>query len=391
MVDEVIAVLHREPHSYTGENVLEISAHGNPIILNQIVGMIQAAGARAATPGEFTLRAVGHGKMDLIQAEAVRDFIEAQTDAQARTALQQLAGAVSKRITPVKEQLVGLIAHLEAGIDFAEDDVELPDMRQAADRLLHMRLALESLQGTYSYGRLLNTGIRIVITGRPNVGKSSLFNRLVAADRAIVTDIPGTTRDVVSESADLDGIPLRYFDTAGIRESTDPVERIGVTRTIETLTEADLALVVVDGSAPLSEEDRRVRRQIQDLPHLVLANKLDLRLTVDPNLEEWRPLWISAKNGDGLDALREGIREFLGSNRAEGLAESVLTSSRQNDAVLRAIASLRAGENAVIAGTPHEMVLLNLYEGLASLNELTGETTTEDILGHIFSTFCIGK
>lgn len=391
LVDEVIAVLHKEPHSYTGEDVLEISAHGNPVILNQIVCMIQSAGARAATAGEFTLRAVGHGKMDLIQAEAVRDFIEAQTDAQARTALQQLGGAVSKRIAPVKEQLVGLIAHLEAGIDFAEDDVELPESRQTADQLIHLRLILESLQETYSYGKLLVTGVRIVIAGRPNVGKSSLFNRLVSADRAIVTDIPGTTRDVVSESADLDGIPLRFFDTAGIRDSTDQVERIGVTRTIETLTEADLALLVVDGSEPLSDEDRRVHREIQSLPYLVVANKSDLKSSGDPNLEELRPLWISAKNGEGLDVLREAIRDFLGSSRAEGLAESVLTSARQNDAALRAIASLRAGESAVIAGTPHEMVLLDLYEALASLNELTGETTTEDILERIFSTFCIGK
>jgi tRNA modification GTPase len=391
LVDEVIVVLHRGPHSYTGEDVLEINAHGNPIILNQIVCLIQAAGARAATPGEFTLRAVGNGKMDLIQAEAVRDFIEAQTDAQARTAMQQLAGSVSRRIAPVKEQLVGLIAHMEAGIDFAEDDVELPDIQLTAERLMHLRSELESLQETYSYGRLLNAGVRIVIAGRPNVGKSSLFNRLVAADRAIVTDIPGTTRDVVTESAELDGIPLRFFDTAGIRESADQVERIGVRRTIETLTEADLVLVVVDGSVPLSDEDRRVRKEIHSLPHLIVANKSDLKSSGDPNLEEWGPLWVSAKNGEGLEALREAMRGFLGSNRAEGLAESVLTSARQNDAVLRAMESLRAAASAAIAGTPHEMVLLDLYETLSSLNELTGETTTEDILGRIFSTFCIGK
>lgn len=389
VVDDVVVVFFQAPHSYTGEDVLEISAHGNPFILNRIVGMAQSAGARIANPGEFTLRAVAHGKMDLIQAEAVRDFIDAQTDLQARTALRQISGAVSKKITPVKEDLVDLVAHLEAGIDFAEDDVEVPDGGATAQRVGQLRVALETLQQTYSYGRLLNAGVRVVIAGKPNVGKSSLFNRLVASDRAIVTEVPGTTRDVVSESATLDGIPMQFFDTAGVRETVDQVERIGVERTLETLTEADLALLVVDGASVLTGEDERVRETVRDLPHLVIANKCDLGRNAE--LKGLHPVYVSAKTGEGLDSLRDAIRGVLGDKRSEGLAESVLTSARQNEAVLRAIACLGAGEAALRAATPHEMALLDLYGALAALNELTGEITTEDILGRIFSTFCIGK
>jgi tRNA modification GTPase len=389
IIDDVVVVLHRAPHSYTGEDVVEISAHGNPLILNRIVSMAQSAGARIANPGEFTLRAVAHGKMDLIQAEAVRDFIDAQTEMQARTAFRQISGAVSKTISPVKEELIDLVAHLEAGIDFAEDDVDIPDAGAIAERVGRIRSTLEGLQETYSYGRLLSSGVRIVIAGKPNVGKSSLFNRLVAADRAIVTDVPGTTRDVVSEAGSLDGIPMQFFDTAGVRETTDQVERIGVTRTLEALTEADLALVVLDGASPLAAEDERVRETVRELPHLVIANKCDLRRSAD--VEKLEPVWVSAKTGEGLDALRDAIRHALGDKRSEGVAEFVLTSARQNEEVLRAITALRAAEAALRSATPHEMVLLDLYEALSALNELTGEITTEDILGRIFSTFCIGK
>ena len=391
LVDDVVVVFYCGPQSYTGEDVVEISAHGNPFVLNRIISMIQSAGARTAGPGEFTMRAVVNGKMDLIQAEAVRDFIEAQTGAQARTALRQMAGAISKQLAPIKGALVHMIAHLEAGIDFAEDDVEVPDDTRTGARIREIRAQLEALQESYAYGKLLTTGARIVIAGKPNVGKSSLFNRLVSSNRAIVTEIPGTTRDVVSESAELEGIPLRFFDTAGVRETQDRVESLGVARTLETLADADLTLLVVDGAQPLSDEDRRVKQQIGNLPHLLVANKADLLRQQDPELERWKPLRVSAKTGEGLAALRQALRDFLGSSRAEGLAESALTSARQNETVLRAIDSMRKGESALLAGTPHEMVLLDLYEGLAALNELTGEITTEDILGRIFSSFCIGK
>jgi len=391
VLDDVVVVLFRGPHSYTGEDLLEISAHGNPLTLNRIVGGVQSAGARIAGPGEFTLRAVGHGKMDLLQAEAVRDFIEAQTDGQARTALRQMSGALSNRIRPIKEGLVDVIARLEAGIDFAEDDVDIPDSTLVIERLEQLRFELQAIQETYAYGRMLYAGVRVVIVGRPNVGKSSLFNRLVAAERAIVTEVPGTTRDVLSEVADLDGIPVRFFDTAGLHGTTDRVEKIGVERTIETLSEADLALFVVDGSVPFGEEDRKVRESLKDLAHFLVANKADMPGCAEAAGGAKACIRLSAKTGAGLDTLTQELRDFLGGRRGEGVGESVLTNARQNDSVLGSISGLRAGEEALVKGTPQEMVLLDLYSALSSLNELTGETTTEDILGRIFSTFCIGK
>ena len=279
----------------------------------------------------------------------------------------------------------------EAGIDFAEDDVELPDTQEVAEAVRGVRTALEQLQQSYSYGRLLSTGARIVIVGRPNVGKSSLFNRLVARERAIVTEIPGTTRDVLSEITDINGIPVQYYDTAGVRETTDRVEQIGVSRTLETVSEADLVVLVVDGSSGLVDDDRVIHRRIRTLQHIIVANKLDVAARRDPAMEKLTPVWISARTGEGLDRLRDSIEVALGSSRAEGIAGTILTSSRQNETILRAIGALLSAETALRSGTPHEMALLNLYESLSCLNELTGEITTEDILGKIFSTFCIGK
>lgn len=391
VVDQVVAVFYKAPHSYTGEDVLEVSAHGNPLTLQQIIGMIQSAGARLAAPGEFTLRAVANGKMDLIQAEAVRDFIEAQTDIQARTALRQMEGALSRQIQPIKESLIDLIAHVEAGIDFAEDDVQLPDVESMAGRAQSLANSLGRLQKTYSYGKLLSLGVRLVIAGKPNVGKSSLFNRLVEADRAIVTDIPGTTRDIVTESASLDGIPLKIFDTAGVRDTRDDVERIGVARALETAAEADLLLFVIDGSRQLDDADRAALEKVRNLSHLIVANKADLGAFHDAEVDGMKPLRVSAKTGEGIDELRQAIRENLGHAQSEGFTESILTTARQNEAVLGAISHLHVGETALRENVPAEMALLDMYQALGCLNELTGETTTEDILGRIFSTFCIGK
>ncbi|HEY2379889.1 MAG TPA: tRNA modification GTPase, partial [Terriglobia bacterium] len=220
-IDEVVATFFQSPHSYTGEDVLEISAHGNPMILSRILETARSSGARIAAPGEFTLRAVAHGKMDLIQAESVREFIEAQTSQQAKTALRQIGGSLSKRIRPVKDKLVGVIAHLEAGIDFAEDDVDVPANIFIFDTLQPIRQELNALCDSFGYGKLLSQGLRLAILGKPNVGKSSLFNRLVSAERAIVTEIPGTTRDVLREKIDIEGVPLSLADTAGLRETTD--------------------------------------------------------------------------------------------------------------------------------------------------------------------------
>lgn len=384
-IDDVVATLFKTPNSYTGEDIVEISAHGNPLILSRIVATVCSAGARIASPGEFTLRAVRNGKLDLIQAEAVRNFIDAQTDAQAQMALRQMGGSLSNRIHPTKERLIDIIAHLEAGIDFADDDVHPPDGRAIAARIGTVHDELVELQKTYSYGKLLAVGLRLAIVGKPNVGKSSLFNRFVGADRAIVTSMPGTTRDVLTESISLDGIPLRFSDTAGLRETVDPIEKIGTERTVETLSEADLVIVVLDGSAELDDADRSILSRVEQTAHVVVINKSDL-----PQAAAVSGVRVSALTGEGVDALENAIREFLKS-RGEGLSDSILTSARQNENVTIAIRALDKGRNALEQGIPHEMALLDVYDALSALNELTGEVVTDDILGRIFSTFCVGK
>jgi len=391
-IDEVVVTFFRAPHSYTGEDVIEISGHGNPLALRRIVGSAVAAGARMAEPGEFTLRAVAHGKMDLLQAEAVRDFIEAQTERQARTAMRQMEGALSNHLKPIKEKLVDVIARLEAGIDFAEDDVDVPPndaIRQSIEPIVS---ALRRIEKTFEYGKMLHRGVQLAILGKPNVGKSSLFNQLIARDRAIVTDIPGTTRDVLTETIDLDGIPLRFADTAGVRQTTDRVESIGVSRAFETLAEADLALVVLDGAAVLEEDDRHVLEKSAPLRHLIVINKADLPPALDTAALNGAPrVFVSAKTGLGLNDLREKLRAFLMETQTHLADDLVLTDARQHQAISRAICSLGEAQAALQSLVPHEMVLLDLYAGLAALNELTGEVVTEDILDRIFSTFCIGK
>jgi tRNA modification GTPase len=391
-VDEVVVTFFHAPNSYTGEDVVEISAHGNPLILGRIVHAICSAGARIATAGEFTLRAVAHGKMDLIQAEAVREFIEAQTEQQARTALRQMEGSLSHRIRPVKDKLVDVIAHLEAGIDFAEDDVDVPENSLLSAEIRPLETDLQRLQQTFGYGRILSEGLRIAILGKPNVGKSSLFNRLVASDRAIVTDIPGTTRDVLTETISLDGVPLRFADTAGVRKSGDRVERIGVSRTFETLADADLALVVLDGATALDDDDRQVLAKSEGMRHLVVINKKDLPQTIDQTVLNGSPrVHLSAVTGEGVDELWNAIRNAVANQHADFADDLVLTSARQNDAILKAIAALQRSCDALANKVPHEMVLMDLYDGLSALDELTGEIVTDDILDRIFSTFCIGK
>jgi len=391
-IDEVVVTLFRAPHSYTGEHVVEISAHGNPFALKRIVGSCKSAGARIAQPGEFTLRAVTHGKLDLIQAEAVRDFIESQTEQQAKIAMRQLEGSISKRIRPIKEELVDVIAQLEAAIDFAEDDVHVPANAAIVRSIQPLSAELHRLEQTFSYGRMLNQGLRLAILGKPNVGKSSLFNRLVAAERAIVTDIPGTTRDVLTETVDLDGVPLRFADTAGVRQTTDRVERIGVSRTLETLAEADLALVVLDGADSIDDDDRHVLEKAATTVHLIVINKSDLPQVIQPAaLNGARKVAVSAKTGEGLSDLREALRAFLLERKTDLTDDLVLTNERQHDSVVRARQGLATAIAALERQVPHEMVLLDLYAAVEALDELTGEVVTEDILDRIFSTFCIGK
>jgi tRNA modification GTPase len=391
-LDEVVVTLFRAPHSYTGEDTIEISGHGNPLVLRRIVETVRSAGARLATAGEFTLRAVAHGKMDLVQAEAVRDFIEAQTAEQAKTALRQIDGSLSKRLRSAKDKLVDIVAHLEAGVDFAEDDVEVPDGRAVIESLDPLLAELDSFRESFGYGKILTKGLRLAILGKPNVGKSSLFNRLVCADRAIVTDIPGTTRDVLTETVNVNGVPLRIADTAGIRETSDRVEIAGVERTFETLAEADLAIAVLDGSLPTDLSDGQILQRLSAVRHIVVINKSDLPQMIDTSFLNGSPrVTLSARTGEGFELLLSELQAFLLSHKTDLADDLVLTTERQYEAIGRTSEALAAARLALQSHVPHEMVLLDLYRALAALGELTGEVVTDDILERIFSTFCVGK
>ncbi len=399
-IDEVVVTFFAKPHSYTTDDIVEISAHGSPVVLRHMVELSLARGARLAEPGEFTMRAFLNGRIDLTQAEAVRDLIDAQTLFQAKVAAQQLEGALSKRLKPLKKDLVELIALLEAGVDFAEDDVSVAADAVILGRIARVRAPLWQLAGTFTYGKIVHQGLTLAIVGRPNVGKSSLFNRLVERERAIVTAQPGTTRDLVSETVALGGIPVELVDTAGIRRALDEAESIGIRKSMEALADADLVLVVVDHSQALSEEDYELLSQVKGRPAIVVENKADLRTGCKGAGDEEaiggqsgvaQRLATSALTGEGIAELRAAILNHVAGESSRQLESGFLTSVRHQKLVQDALASLEAASNAVGARVPHEMLLLDLYGALRALDEITGATTTDDILNLIFGTFCIGK
>lgn len=393
-LDHVVVTFFQGPHSYTGEDVAEISAHGNPLILNEIVGELVSAGARCAREGEFTLRALRNGKLDLTQAEAVRDFIEAETATQARAALRQIQGGVSGRVRPFRATLVSIVAQLEARVDFSEDDdVPADPATGLCSQLGTIAEALSRLAATAGYGRLLAGGLLLAIVGRPNVGKSSLFNRLVAKDRAIVTEVPGTTRDVVTETVVMHGIPLRIADTAGLRETGERVEAIGVERARQTMADADVTLLVLDGSEPLEEEERQLLARLEGVRScMVVVNKRDRPPAWDPRqLAGPEPILVSARSGQGCDSLEQAIVTWIGSRGPESPDGFVLTSERQAGALRIASGHVVAASRTLGEGLPEEVALVDLHAALSALGEVTGETTSEEILDQIFSSFCIGK
>ena len=405
VLDQVVVTCFRAPHSYTTEDVVEISCHGAPVILQYLVECSLARGARAAEPGEFTLRAFLNGRIDLTQAEAVRDLIESRTLYQARVAAQQLEGGVSARLKPHKQTLLELIARLEAGIDFAEDDVSVMGWPEILARLEAIRADLARLVAGYEYGRIVREGLSLAIVGRPNVGKSSLFNRLLNAERAIVTATPGTTRDLVSETASFSGIPLRFVDTAGIRHTEDEVEKIGVERSFQALADSDLRLLVLDSSEYWTEEDSRLLEKIRPLGAFVMAcNKADLPARLSKvELEEHlrvgqetgdvgaEVVWTSALTGKGLSQLQEKILAAAAPARGLGSEGEFITNLRHQQLIKESLAALAKARQAAAEKIHHEMLLLDLYDALRPLDQITGATYADDVLDIIFNTFCVGK
>jgi tRNA modification GTPase len=405
-IDEVVVTFFQKPHSYTTDDIIEISAHGSPVILRHLVELALDAGARLAEPGEFTMRAFLNGRLDLTQAEAVRDLIDSQTLYQAQVASRQMGGALSHQLLPIKQTLVELIAILEAGVDFAEDDVSILPPARILQHIAEVEMPLRSLLASFAYGKLVHQGLTLAIVGRPNVGKSSLFNRLVERERAIVTATPGTTRDLVSETVALGGIPVRLIDTAGIRSLPDAeAEAIGIRKSMEALNDADLVLLVLDASSSHGEhagdEDRELLAAIGERPAILVENKWDLVSShpadcgptgaIPPGPSGLPRIKTSALTGNGIPELREEVLRRVTGDRAPQQEFGFLTNVRQERLVRDSLHGLDAARAAVHHHTPHEMLLLDLYGALRPLDEITGATTADDILNLIFSTFCIGK
>jgi tRNA modification GTPase len=390
--DQAVVTFFPAPHSYTGEDVVELSAHGSPVILRGIVHAALAAGARLAEPGEFTLRAFLRGKVDLIQAEAIGDLIDAVTPLQARAAFDQLEGTLTSRIHQIESSLFDLIARLEASLDFPDEGYHFVERQDAAKEMAVARAGIAQLLAQAARGRVIREGAQIAIVGTPNVGKSSLFNALLNANRAIVTSIPGTTRDLLTERADVRGIAVSLVDTAGIRESVDVIEQEGVARARQAVGVADLTVLVLDGSRPLNADDQGLLATHGTAPRLVVVNKIDLS-----------PAWstdavrdavpVSVKTGEGIDQLLDGMAALLGVG--ESLRDQPLVSNLRHINLLgQADAALARAEAAMITSShtlSEEFILADLQEASGVLQEITGKRTTDELLAHIFSRFCIGK
>ena len=394
VLDQALITFFKAPHSFTGEDVVELSCHGSPVLLRRLLDLLLSQGARAAGPGEFTLRAVANGRLNLSQAEAIRDLINAQTGAAVHQAARQLRGELSARLQPLKDSLLEIIVLLESSIEFVEDDLPQVALDRLSANLSVLIKSLELLAATFREGHLLRDGLKVTLAGRPNVGKSSVFNSLLSMDRAIVTDIPGTTRDSLSEVVSLQGIPVLLTDTAGVRASEDKIENMGVERSRRAMADADLLVVVLDGSQPLTAEDRQILAEVEDTTHLIALNKKDLAAFDGHEAREKksqiRIVDVSAKTGEGLNELRDAILAPFATRDAHDTG-LLITDARHFDLLERARAALLSSGALIEERASEEIVLVGLHDALRFLGEITGETTPDDILSRIFATFCIGK
>ncbi|MEO6464409.1 MAG: tRNA uridine-5-carboxymethylaminomethyl(34) synthesis GTPase MnmE [Pyrinomonadaceae bacterium] len=405
VIDEAIITYFKNPHSFTGEDVVEISCHGSPVLLRQVIDICLAQGARLAEPGEFSLRALANGRMNLAEAEAIRDLIDSQTVASARQAVKQMRGEFSHQLQPIKDELLDVIVILESALEFVEDDLPEAQSDSIRRRLSDLGEEIHKIAATFKAGKLIRDGLRVALVGRPNVGKSSLFNALLGSDRAIVTEIAGTTRDQIHERFTIGDIPISLIDTAGLRETIDPVESIGVERSRRTMADADVVLVLLDAADDLTAEDQEIIDSVRQIPHLIVLNKSDkaaavsvaeLTSTLTRNASD---LWeaqgpkivaTSAKTGSGLDQLqRDIVRPFTSQDASSN--GFLVTDARHHDLLVRSADEVRHSIELLEQHQSEEIVLIGLHNALRYLGQITGETTTEDMLTRIFSTFCIGK
>ena len=391
VIDEVIISYMKGPHSYTTEDIIEINCHGGVISTNSVMNQVIKAGARVAEPGEFTKRAFLNGRIDLSQAEAVIDIIKAKTDLSMKSALMQSGGALSKQIKEIRQYLLNTLALIEYGVDFTEDDEDIDDtlVLRVKDGIKTTILKVKELLKGADEGKIIRDGLNLVIIGKPNVGKSSLLNVLLKEKRAIVTDIPGTTRDIIEEYLNIDGIPIKITDTAGIRETEDTVEKIGVERSREKIEEADLIILILDSSRELEEEDKEIINTIKDKNHIVLLNKTDLdRKIADIDLDN--QINISAKTGYGIDELKNKIKElfFSGDINSESL---IVSNVRHKQALYRSLENCEVALDRVNANEFLDLISIYVTSAMKALGEITGDELEEDVLNKIFSEFCVGK
>jgi len=390
VLDETLITYFQSPQSFTGEDVIEISCHGSPVVLRQIIDFCLRLNARIAEAGEFSLRALANGRMNLSQAEAIRDLIDAQSIASARQSVRQLRGELSGELQPLKDDLLDIIVVLESTLEFVEDD--LPDFQTEIikEKLIKIADRIGKMASTFKAGKLLREGIKVALVGRPNVGKSSLFNALLGHERAIVTEIAGTTRDQLHERFTINNVPISLIDTAGLRETSDTVESIGVERSRRAMVDADLVVVLLDGSEELTVEDEEIFAQVKDLPHLIAVNKSDLqqsKIELNGNSDV---LHISAKTGEGLEELQKAIIEPFFAQDIDNTG-FLISDARHSDLLLRAKSEIETSLDLIDEKMSEEIILIGLHNALRYLGQITGEATTEDMLTRIFSTFCIGK
>ena len=392
VLDEVLVSVFRAPRSYTREDTVEISCHGGVFLARQVLGAILAAGARLALPGEFTRRAFLNGRLDLAQAEAVADLIHARTELATAAANEQLAGSLSRRVEAVRQDLLTTLAHVEAHIDFPDEDIAPATHRQLTERVDRAIGVIDVLLATAKDGQVLRRGVRAAILGRPNAGKSSLLNVLLGHDRAIVSPVPGTTRDTIEETANIQGIPVVFVDTAGLREATDSIEEEGIRRSRAAAARAEILLHVVDASERLSDLDLAFLREFAHRPRVVVVNKSDLESHLElPQDVESPVVRVSCAHGSGLDSLRQAIHRLIWSGKAGSEMHEVMINARHEDALRRGREGAARAREALGAALSLELVALELRIALQAVGEIVGATTTDDLLDVVFAEFCLGK